>query len=213
MEPVVDPLKDLEATAKLYYEKDGPNQWPHIQRVKQQAEKLAKFRGKPLDLADLAAVYFHDIGKREAGLQDHGEYAAQIAGPLLKPKLTKEQWKVAIEAIRTHNTDAPSVNPTAELLRSADANVPDIAWFLRKSYNKMKAQGMSNKDALSNALRIAKKHIGTASQLKHRPKLYEKAFAAEIKQSDAMADRLTLNLANKLIQKYNQEHPEESAYV
>ena len=213
MEPVVDSLKDLENTAKLYYEKDGPNQWPHIQRVKQQAEKLAKFRGKPLDLADLAAVYFHDIGKNEAGRQDHGEYAAMIAGPLLKPKLTKDQWKIAIEAIRTHNTDAPSVNPTAELLRSADANVPDIAWFLRKSYNKMKAQGMSNKDALANALRIAKKHVGTASPLKHRPKLYEKAFASEIKQSDDMADRLTLNLADKLIQKYNQEHPEESVYV
>jgi hypothetical protein len=43
--------------------------------------------------------------------------------------------------------------------------------------------------------------------------LYEKAFATEIKQSNAMADRLTLNLANKLIQKYNQEHPKESVYV
>lgn len=209
----VDKVKALEQLAKQYYQEDGQNQWPHIQRVKKQAERLAKFRKKPLTPEELAAIYFHDIGKAEAGNMDHGAWAAQITKPLLKDYLTPEQIDRVITTIKAHNIDKPSPTPEAELLRSADANIPNIAWFLRKSYYKMRAKGYSHQDALKNAKEGAKKHIMTAAQLKYRPKLYEQAFAKDIKHAETVADTLELADVDRMIKEYDATHPTESKYV
>lgn len=214
MDQVDTSIKSLEELAKQYYKKDGQNQWPHIQRVKQQAERLAKWRNKPLTKEELAAVYFHDIGKAEAGNMDHGEWAATIAKPLLTDYLTPDQIETVITAIKAHNYDKPSPTPEADLLRSADANRPDLAWFLRKSYNKMKTQGMSHKEALDNAMRMAKKHVVTAAQLKNRPELYLKAFAKDIQKAEQAADKLSTRAeVARLIDLYNKKHPTESIYT
>lgn len=213
MEPVAEEVTKLEQLARKYYKPDGQNQWPHIQRVKRQAELLAKFRKKPLTTEELAAIYFHDIGKAEAGNMDHGEWAASITKPLLRDYLTPEQIDTVITAIKAHNLDKPSPSPEAELLRAADANIPNIAWFLRKSYYKMRGKGLTHTEALENAKRMAKKHVVTAAQLKHRPKLYEQAFATDIKLAEQQADKLNLNTVEKLIKEYDATHPEESRYT
>lgn len=204
----------LEQIARKYYQEDGSNQWPHIMRVKAQAEQLAAFRKKPLTTEELAAIYFHDIGKAEAGSQDHGEWAAQITKPLVKDYLTPEQIERVITAIKAHNYDKPSPSPEADLLRAADANKPDVAWFLRKSYYKMRAKGYGHKEALKNAKEGAKKHIMTAAQLKYRPKLYTEAFKHEIDAAEKQADKLsTVQQVDNLIKQYEADHPGESRYV
>lgn len=209
----VDQKVKLEQLARTYYKDDGPNQWPHILRVKKQAELLAKFRKKPLTTEELAAIYFHDIGKAEAGVQDHGMWAAHIAQPLLRDLLTPEQIDKVITAIRAHNFDKPSPTPEADLLRSADANTPNLAWFLRKSYYKMREKGLSHQQALVNAKNVAKKHLMTTAQLKYRPKLYEKAFAEDIKKAEQQADQLQLEDVDMLIKTYDRQHPDESHYT
>ena len=213
MESVDEKLIPLEQFAKQYYDTDGPNQWPHIQRVKRQAERLAMFRKQGLTKEELAAIYFHDIGKREAGNMDHGEYAAKITRPLLRDYLTPAQIETVITAIKAHNFDKPSPNSTAELLRAADANIPNIAWFLRKSYYKMRDKGYSHEEALRNAKNGAKKHIMTAAQLKYRPKIYEQTFAQDIYNAEKEADNLSLKDVETLIKQYNEAHPTESKYT
>lgn len=204
----------LEQIARKYYQDDGANQWPHIQRVKAQAEKLAKFRKKALTTEELAAIYFHDIGKAEAGAMDHGEWAAQITRPLIQDYLTPEQIERVITAIKAHNYDKPSPTPEADLLRAADANIPNIAWFLRKSYYKMRAKGYGHKEALKNAKEGAKKHIVTAAQLKYRPTLYTQAFKKDIEEAEKFADNLTsLKQVDQLIKDYNTANPNESLYT
>jgi HD superfamily phosphodiesterase len=213
MEQVDQQVKSLEQLAKQYYKEDGPNQWPHIQRVKKQAERLAKFRKKPLTTEELAAIYFHDIGKAESGGMDHGAWAAQIAKPLLKDYLTAEQIDKVIVAIKSHNLDKPSPSPEAELLRAADANTPNIAWFLRKSYYKMREKGFTHKEALENAKNGVKKRIVIAANLKYRPRLYEQAFATDIQEVEQQADKLQVQDVDKLIKEYNKTHPDESRYT
>ena len=213
MEAVDERIKALEATARKYYKDDGSNQWPHIQRVKEQAEMLAAYRGTPLTLPEVAAIYFHDIGKEEAGMLDHGEWAARIAEPLLKKQLTPTHLKIALEAIKSHNLDQPSPTPEADLLRSADADRPNLAWFARKSYNKMRARGYTHQEAIDNVVRVARKHVATAGQLKHRPKLYTEAFKDQIKIAEQQADKLKASQVQKLIDDYNKTHPEESVYT
>ena len=206
-------LKQLEAIARRYYKKDGQNQWPHIQRVVQQAELLAKYRGKALDETELAALYFHDVDKNKSGEMDHGAYAALRMKEILKGKIAERRLQIAANAVADHNLDKPSRSAVGDLLRSADANKPDLDWFLRKSYNKMTGKGLTHDQALANALDKAQEHVHTAGHLNNPPKMYTELFAKEIAKANREADRLKLEEVWGRIQRYNEQHPDESVYT
>lgn len=205
--------EELEILAKKHYQDDGQNQWPHIQRVLQQAEAIAAYKNKPLRDVDLASVYFHDIDKKNAGNVDHGVHAATIAGKLLRKHMSKRKLGIITNAIAAHNIDKPSKSYTADLLRSADANKPDLGWFLRKSYNKMTKKGLTHEEAIDNALRIAKKGAPVADQLKNRPVLYQEAFNTDIQRTRRLIKALKREQVWNYIQEYEKKHPEESKYT
>ena len=195
------------------YEEDGSNQWPHIQRVLQQAQAIADYRQRRLSNAELAAVYFHDIDKKNAGNIDHGVYASRLAKKILKKHLSERDLNTAVNAIYWHNMDLPSKTKTADLLRSADANKPDLGWFLRKSYNKMTSKGLTHEEAIDNALRMAKKGVPVADQLKNRPILYQEAFSSDIERTRKAIKALKREQVWNYIQKYEKDHPNESKYA
>ena len=204
---------DIESIAKQYYKEDGQNQWPHIQRVVAQAKKLAEYRNKPLSETELTALYFHDVDKSKAGDMDHGHHAANRVRQILKDKISERRLQIAANAIYSHNEDKPSPTKVADLLRSADANKPDLNWFLRKSYNKMTGKGLTHEQALENALNKAKDHVHTAGHLKHPPKMYNELFAKEIAKANKEADNLKLEDVYNRILQYNAEHPYESLHT
>lgn len=206
-------MTNIEAIARRYYQADGQNQWPHIQRVVSQATQLAKYRGRPLTETELVALYFHDVDKAKAGDMDHGQYATQRVKQILKNKISERRLQRAANAIAVHNEDKPSPTQLADLLRSADANKPDLNWFLRKSYNKMTKKGLTHEQALQNALNKAKEHVHTAGHLNNPPKLYNELFAKEIAKANREADRLKLEEVWGRIQQYNAEHPDESFHT
>lgn len=204
---------NIKAIARKYYQADGQNQWPHIQRVVAQGRQLAKYRGRPLTETELAALYFHDVDKAKSGDVDHGVYAAERMKQILKNKISERRLQRAANAIADHNFDRPARSAVGDLLRSADANKPDLDWFLRKSYNKMTGKGLTHEQALVNALNKAKEHVHTAGHLESPPKLYNELFAKEIAKANREADRLKLEEVWGRIQRYNEQHPNESLYA
>lgn len=204
---------ELALLARKHYKDDGSNQWPHIQRVLQQAETIAAYKNKPLRDVDLASVYFHDIDKKNAGTIDHGVYASDITKKLLQNHMSKRKIGIIANAIAAHNIDKPSKSYTADLLRSADANKPDLGWYLRKSYNKMTKQGLTHEEAIDNALRMAKKGCPVADQLKNKPILYQEVFNNDIQRTRRLIKALKRDQVWDYIQKYEKDHPNESKYA
>lgn len=210
---MVEQMTNIEAIAKKYYKEDGQNQWPHIQRVLEQANKLAAYRGRPLNETELAALYFHDVNKADSGDVDHGVYAAERTKQILKNKISERRLQRAANAIAEHNLDTPASTQLADLVRSADANKPDLDWYLRKSYSKMTKKGWSHERAIQNAYDRVKQHMHTLSNMENPPKLYTELFAKEIEQANKEADKLKFEDVYKRIQQYTEKHPEESLYA
>lgn len=205
----------IMAIAKKQYKPDGPNQWTHIMRVLRRAEAIAKWRKKPLSEEERLAVLFHDSAKwiPEFKGQDHGESSAIHTYGLLKGRVREAALKAAVRAIAKHNYDKDPEDPVAELLMSADANIPNLGWYLRKSYNHAKHQlGLDHAGSVLNAYNYAKKGTATLSNKKYRPKLYEKAFAADIKKTEDEVGKLTADDVWPIIQKYQKDNPDSSIF-
>ena len=84
-----------------------------------------------------AAILFHDCAKGDSK-KDHGKESSKKAKPLLEPFFTKQELSEILIAIAEHNNNKPGTSQTSELLKAADANILDIAWFLSKLYWKRK---------------------------------------------------------------------------
>lgn len=206
----------LIALSKPYYKEDGPNQWPHIMRVLSQADKIAEIRGKKLTNAELATILLHDSAKFSPEYQnmDHGVASGLLAREILKNKLNKRTISAISNAISQHNYDKQPKTQLADLLMSSDANIPDLSWFLRKSYNKVRTQyGYSEDEALKNAYEYAKRGTPTLRTKKYRPKHWLELFSDDIEATEREIARLKLKDVKKLIEKYEKEHPNESNYV
>ena len=76
-----------------------------------------------------AAILFHDCAKGDSK-KDHGKESSKKAKPLLEPFFTKQELSEILIAIAEHNNNKPGTSQTSELLKAADANILDIAWFL-----------------------------------------------------------------------------------
>lgn len=209
---------DVRYLAYKYYEPEGYNQLPHIKRVLSQAEKLAALRGKPLSRSELLAITLHDIGKtRKIKLKgkDHGETGAKAALDILrKRRESADVIKSVISTIADHTKDkTPPVSEESDLLRSADANKPDLAWYLRKSYNKMRSLGYTHNAAVKNAYDRVKAGYATFDAPgMYMPPLYNKLFRDDIKKEREAAAKLKEADVMKLIRKYDKAHPGESIY-
>jgi hypothetical protein len=206
---------DLYTLARAKYGDEGYNQWPHIQRVVAQGRELADFRGKPLSRPELAALLLHDVAKHDKKYKnmDHGEASAVVARKLLKNKLNERQIASVAKAIALHNIDKDPKTRMGELLKASDANRPDLAWYLRKSYNKMRLSGYTEQQALDNAYNRAKQGYATFKGAEYVPQLYLDAYKDQIAQTDIAATKLKRAQVRKLIDKYTKEHPNESIFA
>jgi HD superfamily phosphohydrolase YqeK len=207
---------DLILLAKPLYKDDGPNQWPHIMRVLAQADKIAENRGRKLDNREVAAVLLHDSAKYRPEYQnmDHGEASAEFSRKILQNKLNKRTIQAISNAIAQHNYDKQPNSQLAELLMASDANIPDLGWFLRKSYNKVRtAYGYSEEDAVKNAYEYAKRGTPLLKNKKYRPKPWLELFGDDLQATERKINDLKLSQVKKLIEKYEKEHPGESNYT
>lgn len=201
----------LIALAKRYYKPDGPNQWPHIQRTIASGDKMADFRGKKLSKPELAAILFHDVAKYDKKYQnlDHGVASSIKAQEILKNDLSKRQIAQMAKAIAAHNLGVAPGSATGELLMAADANKPDMAWYLRKSYNNRLAHGYTDEEALENAYLRVKKGYTIP---KYVPDIYRQAYSKEIEQLAQQAKALRRDQVKNIIDQYTKDHPESSIY-
>jgi HD superfamily phosphohydrolase YqeK len=206
---------DLYTLARAKYGDEGYNQWPHIQRVVAQGQELADFRGKPLSRPELAALLLHDVAKHDKKYKnmDHGVASAIVARELLKKRLKERQIASVANAIAAHNLGKDPKTKIGELLMASDANRPDLAWYLRKSYNKMRLSGYTEQQALDNAYNRAKQGYATFKGADYVPKLYSDAYKDQIEQTELAATKLKRAQVRKLIDKYTKEHPNESIFA
>lgn len=201
--------------AKKQYKPDGPNQWTHIMRVLNRANAIAKWRKKPLSEEEQLAVLFHDSAKwlpKYKG-QDHGEASAKHTYSILKDRICKRVLDRAVKAIAAHNYDRDPGDSVAELLMASDANIPNIGWYLRKSYNHAKHQnGADHESAIDNAYEWAKKGTATLKTKKYVPKIYREAFSDDIRKTEEAVAKLKRSDVWPLIQEYQKKHPDSSIF-
>jgi len=142
-------IESLRQLAHKQYAPEGPNQWPHIQRVLQTARKIARQQlGRRLSPAEETAVLFHDVDKANAGIQRHGEHAADWVRGHLK-RLPEQDRNYVMGLIKFHDDDPPRTrhpayntgvpasvfNQSLQLLQAADATPPDLGAYIRKCFD------------------------------------------------------------------------------
>lgn len=209
---------DLFRTARGLYLDDGPNQWPHIRRVLAQGRAYARSRKEPLTRPELAALLFHDIGKipdNKVDGENHAITGGRLVKELLKDKLPVADLNTVATAIEEHDFDVPTSSPIGDLLKSSDANKLNLAWYLRKCYEKNKLWHPDWSDSQLGAS-IADRVKGGAlflSQTKNKPKLWAARCAEKQPTLQKQIDALTPESAVNLVKEYTAAHPEESLYT
>jgi len=177
--------KRLAQLTRPYYPYDDPNSRQHIQEVRRRAQKMTRrLYGRSLNPDELAAVLFHDNTKREFGSENHGRMGADRAAAVLAAAalLPQSQINSAAEAIRVHDDNLDKFpSRTAELLASADANPPDIDWFLNKAYCWNKRKGRTIDEAADNIINngIAKSYYGVGGEFNY-PGIYRKYYGDRV---------------------------------
>lgn len=124
--------KQLRQLVAPYY---TPQKKAHIREVLNFARQLKQ---KRLNSTQLAAIYLHDVAKKEQS-KDHQARGSWLSRQLLKGKYTPEQVQQIANAIKQHSVnlrlatkDFKHSSPTAELLALADdANITtrDPMWM------------------------------------------------------------------------------------
>lgn len=208
----IDPLLQ---PARSLYKDDGPNQWPHIQRVLNRAKEIAASRGKPLSDVERASIYLHDAAKANKTDTElrHGLAAAPYVDRVYGSILTPEQIQSVKDAIAAHDLKKRPPTPEGRLLKAADSNPPDLGWFLRKVYAKRINKGMTPEqayqdimdhrdvfiDSIKNNARYAKWGGIVGDQKKYRENL--KQFK-----------RLDTNQIKAIVEQYLKDNPNSSQF-
>lgn len=175
--------QELEQLAEKYYKKDGWNQMPHIRRVVSQAEDISKRMNRNITIPGYAALYLHDVGRNypEYKGMNHGQAGALVVRKLLSGKLSPRAIAIVANAIAEHDYNVTPRSNVSNLLMSADANKPDLAWIARKLYLRTKDM-KQYKDLSESDL-----HMQTAKYLNSHPDdvlstapYYSEAFKGDI---------------------------------
>jgi uncharacterized protein len=120
-------IKKIEEEAKRYFEKSsGCHDWSHVERVRENAIKIAKKEGADLAIVETAAL-LHDIA-RNAEIRKRGSFCHALEGAKKSVKILEkhnidlsiiEQVAHAIEAHRSRNSCQPTTIE-AKVLQDAD---------------------------------------------------------------------------------------------
>ena len=180
----------IQDIARPLYQDHGPNQWPHIQRVINSAKDISARTSQPLTNEALAALYLHDAAKAHMeeypGVEDHGVASSILARKVLKGKMPQHSIATIANAIAEHNMDVKPRSKVSDILMSADTNLPDLDFIIRKSYMWSKRNKLNNKDLLNNVYNAAV-NKSVASGRKIIPPMFAKAYPKEI---DAIRGRV-----------------------
>ena len=192
-------INKITKIARAQYDADGPNQWPHISRVLREGYIYCKLLKIEMSDTIYAAILFHDCAKGDSK-KDHGKESSKKAKSLLEPFFTKQELSEILVAIAEHNNNKPGTSQTSELLKAADANILDIAWFLSKLYWKRKNKGMSEgviyKDCLET---IQKGYLTFDHEGAYRPKYWAMRYEKELPKVQQTISVLTEDTVKKMI--------------
>lgn len=198
-------FKLIAILARPYYNFVGPNDWSHIMEVRHRATAMTEaVFGRQLTVAEYAAVLFHDCAKHVMGADNHAHNSAISAETVLMPQLSPVDLDEALEAIAVHDSNLaqfPSV--TAELLASADANPPDAAWMLNKSFNWQLRHGIQN--PIAGVMAAMPKKYGTGGRF-HYPEIYRRYYGERLLKMQRVMDELTADKALDIITQYRAAH-------
>jgi hypothetical protein len=195
----------LVRAAKPYYQFTGPNDWTHISDVRARATSMVhKLYGRGLSPAEYAAVLFHDCTKHDLGADNHAVTGAERASAILHRLLARPAADRAVEAIAVHDANLPAFpSVTAELLASADANPPDAAWMLNKSYNWQLRHGIQ--DPIAGVMKAMPGKYGTNGKFNY-PGIYKLYYGNKLKAMQGIMDTLTPESALRIIQDYRERN-------
>ena len=207
-DPLLQPARSL-------YKDDGPNQWPHIQRVLNRAKEIASSRGKPLSDVERASIYLHDAAKANKTDTElrHGLAAAPYVDRVYGSILTPEQIQSIKDAIAAHDLKKKPPTPEGRLLKAADSNPPDLGWFLRKVYAKRINKGMTPEQAYQDILDSKKYLLGS---IKYNAKGAKWGGAKEdpkrYRENLKQFKRFDIDQIRSTVEQYLKEHPDSSQF-
>ena len=202
----------IDKIVHKYYTEDGPNQLPHISRDIRQGYLFCRFRHRPMNIKEYAAIMLHDVAKN-TNEDDHGIVGARIVKQELNGILQPDEIEEVCAAIAEHNIlEGPASSETSDLLRSADANIPSIGWCGRKWTEKYMAKGLSKEDALKKALEFFQAGYATLRTSKFPPRLWSSKYARVIKDLEEVIKTLTIDDIDRAINAYLTQYSAQSSF-
>lgn len=204
---------DLSKLARPFYKDDGPNQWPHIQRVLRRAQEIAVQRGYPLNQIEEGSIYIHDTAKANKVGEPHGALAAPFVDKAYGKALSPDVIEKIKQVVAEHDLDKSGTTPESRLLRAADANPPDLSWFLRKVYAKRLAKGMTPEQAYQD---IYNSRTALADAFRYNGRNVKDVLGSkgEKHYKQIKKDLLNINPTDirTKVEQYIQQHPDSSIY-
>jgi len=202
----------IDRIVKKYYTEDGPNQLPHISRDIRQGYLFCRYRHRPMNIKEYAAITLHDVAKN-TNEDDHGIVGARIVKQELNGILQPDEIEEVCAAIAEHNIlEGPASSETSDLLRSADANIPSIGWCGRKWVEKYMTKGLSREDALKKALEFFRAGYATLRTSPYPPRLWSSKYAKVIDELETIIKTLTVDDIDKAINAYLTNYAAQSSF-
>lgn len=201
------------ALAKPFYVEHGQNSWDHVSQVTSRMEAMTKaLEGRDLTALEFAAGMLHDCSvKPRQSKESHGYWSAEIADRFIRhlSLFTWDELQVLHKAIWEHElldkTDGPWSSPVGDLLASGDANPPDLAWILNKSWCWGITHGFSESERIANIVTRMPKVYGSAAPTGY-PQHYRRYYGQRLIDMQHAFDTLTPDVAYQVVFDYRQQH-------
>lgn len=204
----------IRERALPHYHQDGPNAMPHLQRVLNHGYYLCRQRNSPMTILEYATIMYHDVAKYTCGRENHGVVAARIARDELKDIFETKDLAAICRAIADHDfKEKVPASDLGDFLMSADANLPDIGWYLTKVYIKgIVNYHRSHYQAVKDAVKYTKLGYPVLDDYVKRPKLWTIAYGKYVDAVRKQCKRLTTAQGEIILRVYAKRHPEHNSF-
>ena len=199
--------------AAQFYPLHGQNSWDHVTQVTSRMGAMTKkLENRELTTLEFAAGMLHDCSvKPRQSKESHGYWSAEIADRFVRSLsiFTWDELQVLHRAIWEHElldkTDGPFSSTVGDLLASGDANPPDLAWILNKSWCWGIAHGLSESERITNIVTRMPKVYGSAAPTGY-PQYYRRYYGQRLIDMQKAFDSLTPEIAYQVVFDYRSAH-------
>jgi hypothetical protein len=203
----------ITTLARQFYPEHGQNSWDHVSQVTARMGAMTKvLEDRELTSLEFAAGMLHDCSVHtRQSKEQHGYWSAEIADRFIR-KLSIFTWdelQVLHRAIWEHElldkTNGPWSSQVGDLLASGDANPPDLAWILNKSWCWGITHGLSEEERVNNIITRMPKIYGSSAPTGY-PQHYRRYYGERLIDMQHAFDNLTSDSVYQIVFDYRSEH-------